>query len=144
MGTTYKWNLFKTEYYIIIHLRDTVTYDILKLLYFGLVQSVLQYGIIFWGSSSHINKAFTVQKWFCDVWMNFILLQVVNHYLYIYGLLWYIIENGLKNKEVHLHNSCRGEDIYQPYSRLSVGQHSPVFMGTKCLNRINSYTYKQY
>ena len=141
-----------TTCYIIIQLRDTVTYNILKLLYFGLVQSVLQYGIIFWGSSSHMNKAFAVQKKILrcmnkshplssckQLFRKYGILTLPS--LYIYELLLYIIENSnqlIKNKEVHSYNTRKGEDIYQPYSRLSVGQHSPVFMGTKCLNKINS------
>ncbi|KAJ8963510.1 hypothetical protein NQ317_010575, partial [Molorchus minor] len=42
--------------------QDTVSLDILKLAYFGLVQSTLNYGLMFWGNSSHMHKAFIIQK----------------------------------------------------------------------------------
>lgn len=141
-----------TTCYIIKQLRDTVTSDILKLLYYGLVHSVLQYGLIFWGSSSHLNKAFIVQKKILrcmskshplssckPLFKMYGILTLPS--LYIYLLLLYIIENKhlfIKNKEVHSYHTRREENIYQPYSRLSIGQHSPEYMGIKCLNKINS------
>lgn len=141
-----------TTCYIIKQLRDTVTYDLLKLLYYGLVQSVLQYGLIFWGSSSHLNKAFIVQKKILrcmskshplssckPLFRRYGILTLPS--LYIYLLLLHIIGNKnllIKNKEVHSCHTRRDENIYQPYSRLTIGQHSPDYMGIKCLNKINS------
>uniref|UniRef100_A0A6P7H9D4 Uncharacterized protein LOC114347799 n=1 Tax=Diabrotica virgifera virgifera TaxID=50390 RepID=A0A6P7H9D4_DIAVI len=48
--------------YVIRNIRDTVSFHILKLMYYGLVQSVLQYCLIFWGSSPYMNRAFISQK----------------------------------------------------------------------------------
>jgi hypothetical protein len=36
--------------------------DALKLVYFAYFQSVVKYGIVFWGSSYNLNKVFLLQK----------------------------------------------------------------------------------
>jgi len=39
-----------------------LTIGSLKLIYFAHFYSVINYGIIFWGSSTNLNKVFPVQK----------------------------------------------------------------------------------
>ena len=36
--------------------------DILRMIYFSYVHSVISYGIIFWGNSHHSNSIFKIQK----------------------------------------------------------------------------------
>lgn len=43
-------------------LRDQVTLDSLRIYYFSCVQSIILYGIIFWGSSPNAKKIFITQK----------------------------------------------------------------------------------
>lgn len=44
-------------------LRDQVNFHVLKVLYFANYQSLLSYGIIFWGCSIHSDNLFICQKW---------------------------------------------------------------------------------
>lgn len=48
--------------YLLRSLRDTVSVDTLKLIYHALFESVLSYGLIFWGSSSESLVIFKIQK----------------------------------------------------------------------------------
>lgn len=47
--------------FIFRSIRDNVHLEVLQLVYFGLVQFALQYGIIFWGSSAYTGKVFIIQ-----------------------------------------------------------------------------------
>lgn len=56
--------------YLIRNIRDTVCNDILKLLYFGLAQATLSYGIIYWGQSSEAKSVFIAQKKILETWQG--------------------------------------------------------------------------
>ena len=47
---------------LVRRLRDTVSIDSIRLLYFGQIQSIINYGIIFWGSSRVAMDIFRMQK----------------------------------------------------------------------------------
>jgi hypothetical protein len=49
-------------YFALRNIKDTVSLDALKLIYFANVHSVISYGIIFWGDSSCVIKVFILQK----------------------------------------------------------------------------------
>ena len=40
----------------------TLPIDVLKLIYFANIQSIMSYGIIFWGASTTASKVFKLQK----------------------------------------------------------------------------------
>lgn len=143
--------------YLIRTLRDTVTMDVLRILYFGLVQSTLQYGIMFWGSSAHLHKALLAQKRIIrcmsrtkprescrPIFKKFTILTLPN--LYIYSLILYIEKHKHllpKASDSHPY-ATRGNGLYyQPYSRLGVGQRSPLYMGIKCYNKIAAIMQQQ-
>lgn len=139
--------------YLIIHLKNTVSKTILKTLYYGLVQSTLQYGLIFWGSSVHLNKAFIVQKKILRHMTGvhpltsckplFKDLQILTlPCLYIFQLIMYIRTNKnsfTKNNEVHLYNTRTCQMIHQPFARLSISQSDPTYVGIKCYNKISFF-----
>lgn len=43
-------------------IRTTVSKNVIRMMYFGLVESILSYGLIYWGASSHIDRVFILQK----------------------------------------------------------------------------------
>jgi hypothetical protein len=49
-------------YYIIKSLKDTVSLQTTKAIYFAHFQARLQYGILFWGHNSDCTKLFRLQK----------------------------------------------------------------------------------
>jgi hypothetical protein len=48
--------------YAIRMLKQTVSQDIMKIIYYSYFHSLMNYGIIFWGNSSYGNKVFTLKK----------------------------------------------------------------------------------
>lgn len=51
-----------SQSYALYQLAPTINTDVLLSAYYGLVESVLRYGIIFWGNSSNKDMAFIMQK----------------------------------------------------------------------------------
>lgn len=136
--------------FLIRRLRETVSEGILKLVYYGLVQSTLQYGLLFWGSSAHFQKAFIMQKKAIrnvagisplescrNIFKSFKILTLPC--LYVFQLINFIYTNGNSlqhNFDIHSHDTRAVDDFHLPYSRLGVGQNSPFYMGIKCFNKI--------
>lgn len=134
--------------FVIRQLRNTVTLDVLKLAYFGLVQSVLSYGIMYWGNSAHVDKAFIMQKRILRCMMGvhphtscrelFINLSILTlPSLYIYSLVLHVKKQNsvIRNTSVHTHNTRNKNHVHQPFSRLTVGQNSHDYQGVICFNR---------
>ena len=48
--------------YALMNIKRIVQIDMLRVTYFAHIHSVISYGIIFWGSSSHASKVFILQK----------------------------------------------------------------------------------
>ena len=48
--------------YAFNYIKYTLSIDTLKLIYFAHVQSIMSYGIIFWGTSTKASKIFILQK----------------------------------------------------------------------------------
>ena len=138
--------------YIIRTLRETVSITILKTLYYGLVQSTLQYSLIFWGSSAYLERAFVIQKKILRCMVNahpltsckaiFKKLNILTlPCLYISQLILHIRANEnnfVRNHEIHSHNTRSNQLMRQPFSRLDIGQKSPNYIGIKCYNKIKA------
>lgn len=137
--------------FLIRTLRTNVSMDVLRLVYFGLVQSILQYGLISWGSSSHFQKAFNMQKKILRYMINVSpdtscrplfrmhnIMSLPN--MYIYQLILNIYTNRNKfqlNSDYHSHETRFASDLHLPYSRLTVSQNAPSYLGIKCFNKIS-------
>jgi len=48
--------------YVIRSLKPLLSFKSLKMVYFSTVHSIILYGIIFWGTSSHSKIIFKIQK----------------------------------------------------------------------------------
>jgi hypothetical protein len=48
--------------YVLRNIKYIVSLEMLRLFYFAHVHSIMSYGIIYWGGSSHIHKIFILQK----------------------------------------------------------------------------------
>nr|CAH7723463.1 unnamed protein product [Callosobruchus chinensis] len=136
--------------FITRHLRGTVSFDVLRKLYYGLVQSALSYGLIFWGNSAHAHNVFSTQKRImrCIAGVHprshckqlFIQYKILTlPCLYIYLLIMNIKkheEHYIRNNMVHGYGTRSAHNIRQYYSRLSVCQNSHIYMGITCYNKI--------
>jgi hypothetical protein len=45
-----------------LYVKHSLPIETLKLIYFAHVHTITNYGVIFWGNSSHMNKVFILQK----------------------------------------------------------------------------------
>lgn len=136
--------------YLMRSLRGTVSPDVLRVAYFGVVQSVLAYGLLVWGSATNFGRAFGSQKRVircmagahlrahcAPLFKKFKILTLPS--LYIYQLVDYILKNKqhyTKGCEVHNYTTRRCSDLRLPYSRLTVGQGSHIYQGIKCFNKM--------
>lgn len=135
--------------FVLRYLKNTVSPEILKLAYFGLVQSNLSYGLIFWGNSSHAHRVFVIQKKIirCMAGLaplahcreSFIGMGILTlPSLYIYMLILYINDREsllVRNGDFHDYDTRSGHELRLPFSRLGVGQNSPVYQGTVYYNK---------
>jgi hypothetical protein len=91
----------------------TLNLDILHMVYFASFHSVLQYGTIFWGNSTHAHQVFKLQKRVDGVMSGvgprfscrsfFRTLNILpNACQYIYSLMLYIVDN----QKDFLTNAC--------------------------------------
>lgn len=138
--------------FLLRQLRNTVTTDVLRLAYFGLVQSILSYGLIFWGSSAHFDKVFIMQKKIVrcmvaahprthcrEIFKNIGILTLPSLYIFLLVLNTKKHEHLLiRNSSVHTHDTRNKNNLYLPFSRLSIGQNSHIYQGITCYNKFTS------
>lgn len=147
-----------THCFIIKNLRETVSWNVLLLIYYGLVQSTLQYGLLFWGPSAYFYKAFNAQKKVIRALYNLTPTTSCRKFfrdseiltlpcLYIYLLISYINNRQSifeKNENIHSYNTRQKSSIHQPFSRLKIAQHSPKYIGIKCYNKFGNILNTQH
>lgn len=138
--------------FVLRQLKNTVSLHILKMAYFGLVQSKLQYGLMFWGNSSYMQKAFVSQKriircisgirWRDSCRREFKRLRILTLpclYILQVTLNIYKYRNEQQcNNAIHNHSTRNADSIHQPFSRLVVGQNSHNYQGIKFYNKLKT------
>jgi len=135
--------------YIIRSLKPLLSFETLKMVYFSIVHSIISYGIIFWGASTHSKIIFKIQKRIIRIIMNWgnkdscrnlftklniILLQSQ----YIFSLLVFVVKNKYlfkTNSDVHSFNTRAHYDLHIPPANLTVFQNRVQHSG------INIYNY---
>ena len=144
--------------FLMRNIRSTVSQEILRLTYFGLVQSSITYGLIHWGQASDAVQVFRAQKKIIRVMAGVKPLTPCKEYfrllkcmtlpsLYIYSLIVFIIKNKTatshrqQRREVHDHATRYRNELVLPYSRLTIGQNNPNYMGVKCWNKLQRITH---
>lgn len=134
--------------FLIRKLRSTVSILVLKNIYFGLVQSHLAYGLIFWGSSRYVNSVFKVQKKILriiegvrpgsscvELFKKYKIMTVYS--LYMYKLVLYNFNKKVKkNKDYHEYGTRGGCLVRYDFRRLAVSHHSVDIMSAKCFNKL--------
>lgn len=123
--------------------------NVKKVLYYANFESLLRYGIIFWGISSSVQSIFVSQKRIIRVLLNmgfrdscrgkFRELGVLTVYgLYLLECLLYLHRNKtefLKNNTNFTYNT-RTVDITFPQHKLSLSEKNPSYMCIKIFNKL--------
>lgn len=134
--------------FLIQSIRNTVSISVLKLVYYGLFQSILSYGLIYWGLASGTDRIFKAQKrvirYISGASYNASCRELFRQAeimtfpsLYIYSLLLYVRQNlDIFEKRSNFHSyATRNRDSLEPsFSRLSIGQENPRYIGLKLYN----------
>jgi hypothetical protein len=56
--------------YVMGSIKSFLSLETMKMIYFSYVHSLLTYGIIFWGTSSHVKSVFKIQKRIIGIMTN--------------------------------------------------------------------------
>jgi hypothetical protein len=114
--------------YALNYVKYTLPIDILKLIYFVNVQSIMSYGIIFWGASTTASKVLILQKKTLRIIYNikprdscrklFRDNQIMTFYsLYLYSLTLFVANNKClfdPNNAFHQYNTRANKSLHLP------------------------------
>jgi hypothetical protein len=119
--------------------------DVLRSTYFLYILSIISYGNIFWGNSSHSEEIFKFQKGIIRIIMNssknvscWQLLKELNilpiQSKYIFSILLFVTKNKdqfLFNSQVHKINTRQTSDLYLPTGNMAIYQKGVYYTGIK-------------
>lgn len=148
--------------YLLSRLKLVVPNDYIRTAYFGYFQSVLRYGLIFWGNCNRIKEILTLQKKVIRIITDsdyrehckpiFIKLKiqtVIN--LYLFDLIIYLLKNGsliTPCDKIHTYNTRKQKNAVIPFYRLSKSVNSHMVLSLKVYNvmlpQINKYSEKTF
>ena len=126
--------------------------DMLRMIYFSYVHSVMSYGIIFWGYSHHSNSIFKIQKRIIRIITNtgshdscrqlFKQVQMLSlPSQYIFSLLVFVNKNrGVfqTNSEIHDLNTHFNYNLHFSSTNLTLVQKGVLYSGSKIYNHLPS------
>lgn len=136
--------------YMLFMLRNQVDFDLLKLVYFSNFQSILSYGIIFWGNASHVCDLFVIQKRALRTILNLGYRQSCRGFfrsnniltisgLYIYRLLiFFSKQNHYFESFKNLNNTRRMFPFYVPVHKTTLREKSVECMAVNLFNILPS------
>jgi hypothetical protein len=149
----YVHNILNKNYYIIHLLKNVVSNNALRAIYFANFHSHLSYGILFWGSDSQGIKVFKLQKkvvrlicnvkkrMSCREWFKKLKILPMPC-VYIMEMVYQIKINlkGLKqNLTIHEYKTQQRFDLQTRYCRTDIFKKSVTNLGTKLYNKLPNH-----
>jgi len=137
----------------IIHIVPVGT---LRVIYFAHIHSIINYGIIFWGSSYYANKMFILQKKIIRIITNirprhsckeaFKNMETMTLFSqYIYSLVLYTVNNKHLfdiNNEIHKYKTRNNNNLHLPLANLSKFNKEAYIAGIKVFNHLPQYSFQ--
>jgi hypothetical protein len=119
--------------YALRNIKHIVPVDILRVIYFAPIHSIISYGIIFAGSSSYANKVFILQKKIIRIIINarprdsckeFLknMEIMMLHSQYIYSLILYTVNNKYlfdTSNQIHKYKTRNNNNLHLPIANSS-------------------------
>lgn len=141
--------------FLLRNLINYVTPHYIRCAYFSFFQSIIRYGLIFWGNCSRITEILVLQKkvirilskanWLehCKpLYIKLRILTVTN--LYIFDVLMYTLNNFNEYSlisDIHAYNTRNNQNIQIPNVRLKKTQISYKVLGMKIYNKLPKKYY---
>lgn len=136
--------------YLFINLKTILNVKQLFCVYCAKVESILRYGICFWGNSSHCNEVFIAQKRIIRTIVNISPRESCKNYflklniltlpsLFIFEICVYIYKNRSQFPlRKSMHNICtrQANTFHVPFSHFKKTDLSPNIIGLKIFNRL--------
>jgi len=124
--------------------------DVLRITYFSYVHSVISYGIIFWGNSSHSEDIFKIQKKIIRIIISSSKNASCRHLFkelnilptqsqYIFSALLFVTKNKnqfLFNSHIHKINTRQTSNLYLPTANLAMYQKGVYYSGIMIYNHV--------
>jgi hypothetical protein len=136
--------------YAMRSIKPFMSQETLKMVYHAYFLSIMNYGLIFWGNSSHSVNIFKLQKNIIriitgcrsrdscrELFKKLRILPLQSQY--ILSLLLFVVYNNDKfklNSEVYNMNTRQKYNFHLPSSNLSVYQNGVYFTGIKVFNNL--------
>ena len=131
-------------------IKPFMSLDVLRSTYFLCVHSIISYGIIFWGNSSHSEEIFKIQKRIIRIIMNssknasfWQLFKELNilpiQSQYVFSILLFVTKNKdqfISNSQVHKISIRQTSDLYVPTANLTIYQKGVYYLGIKIYNHL--------
>ena len=132
------------------HLKQFLTLNQLLTFYHAKVESLLRYGIVFWGVSTFADKVFISQKRIVryltgskrtdscrDIFKKLNILTLPCLFLYEIGkFIFQNKTNLVSNKNHHEYDTRRKNEFGTPYCRSNCAKNSPMVIGIKIFNKL--------
>jgi len=136
--------------YAIRAIKPFMSLDVMKMMYYSYVHSVISYGIIFWGNSHLSDSIFKIQKRIIrvitnsgrrdschDFYKKLQILPLLSQY--IFSLLVFVNKNRscfISNSEIHDINTRHNHNLHLPSTNLTLVQKGVLFSGSKIYNHL--------
>ena len=150
--------------YVIRNMKQYLSITALKAIYYSFFHSLLSYGIIFWGNSSHSSSVFLLQKKAIramlgygnrvscrNIFKELNILPFASQY--IFSLLIFVLQNKhlfSSNIDSHAINTRHRQDLYLPQANLTSFQKGVYYAGIKMFNKLpieiknSSHNFKKF
>jgi hypothetical protein len=136
--------------YAIRTIASDLSTDTLTMVYYAYVHSLMSYGIIFWGNSTHSIEIFRIQKRVIRIitksssrascrqlFKQLDILPLPSQY--IFSTLLFVIKNKnlfATNQNFHIINTRHNSDLHLPTCNLTLYQKGAYFSGIKLFNHL--------
>ena len=139
--------------YLIRSIKPFLSLEIIKMVYFLYVHSLLTHGIIFWGNSTHSKSVFKIQKCIIRTMTNssskdschplFKALHILSlQSQYIYSISVFVVMNRsllISNHDLHNFQTRQIHDLHMPAAKLLLFQKGVYYSGSKIFNHLPSF-----
>jgi hypothetical protein len=144
--------------YVMRTVEPYVSHNTCKIIYYSYFQSIMNYGILFWGSSTESIKIFKLQKKIIRTMLGYkkkpIMQRIICelgilplHSQYILSLLMFLFKNKHQfpvNTDIHQYATRHQSNFHKPLANLTKYQKGICYLGIKVFNKLPPYIKDEF